>query len=113
MTTAAVIINNQPQTVTQQELYRLTIDLQAKGYDMQVIQNLGCEDVVRFTAPELEETILEERPNPKKFLNVKMIGDRIEAYFEGHIFLAWNDEISARIALLQLQLKGYDHYWNA
>lgn len=108
-----VIINNQPQTVTQQELYHLTLDLQAKGYDMRVVQNLGCEDVVHFTAPELEETILDPRIDSKKFLVIKKIGDRIEAYLEGHIFLAWNDEISARIALLRLQFNGYDHYWNA
>lgn len=111
MTTA--IINNKPQTVSQKELYELTIDLQAKGYDMEVIQNLGCEDTVRFTAPELEETILELRQDPKKFLVIKMVGKRVEAYLEKQLFLAWPDEISARFALLRLQFNGYDHYWNA
>jgi hypothetical protein len=97
--------------VSQETYYHMVVNLQAKGYDLEVISSLGLEDSAYFTSPVLEDTILEENQDSKKFLVIKKIGDRVEAYLEGSLFLAWSDEISAMVGLLPIQANGYTAYW--
>jgi len=59
----------------------------------------------------LDETILDEQKDPKKFLVIKQSGPKIEAYLEGKIIFAWPDEITARVELLRMQFNGYSMYW--